>query len=262
MSLIDEALKRAREQTTPPDPAGGPPAVPPEDPWSYAPLPDRRRVGRELGPLAAVAGGIVLLGGAAWFLWRPGAPETRRPAPAPAGMTARSAQENARPSDSAAAPAAPVAPAREGATRGGPTRADGSASGIGQPQERAPRDGRGGASPPLPVVLSAGIASESPRPAAANRSRTLLPTEGQGPAERRSSAGGGKAHSGSFVAQDGTRIELGGIVFSETNPVALINGRVLPVGGVVGSMTIVAITESRVELAGDGAGSHVFLSLR
>ncbi len=65
---------------------------------------------------------------------------------------------------------------------------------------------------------------------------------------------------GAFVAPDGTRIELGGIVFSDANPVALINGRVLPVGGVVGSMTVVAITENRVELAGEGA--RVFLSLR
>ncbi len=260
MSLIDEALKRAREQTTPPDPAAPQPAMPPEDPWSYAPLPDRRRRSPALGPVAGVVGGIALLGGAAWFLLRPGPSETRRPTSAPTAIPERAPARDPGPPDPAARPVAAAERPDPGAARGRGSRADAPPPDVGQPQGPVSEKVRGGAASPPPVVLSAGIASAPPRPAAANRSRTLLPTEGQTPSERRSAAPGGKSRTGTYVAADGTLIELGGIVFSETNPVALINGRVLPVGGVVGSMTILSISESRVELAGDGA--HVFLSVR
>ena len=40
MSLIDEALKRARAQTDNPREPGVSPV--PKDPWAYAPLPERR----------------------------------------------------------------------------------------------------------------------------------------------------------------------------------------------------------------------------
>ena len=50
----------------------------------------------------------------------------------------------------------------------------------------------------------------------------------------------------------GPKIALEGIVFSETNPVALINGKVLPPGGVVEEFTIVSIKPDRVELNGRG----------
>jgi hypothetical protein len=49
----------------------------------------------------------------------------------------------------------------------------------------------------------------------------------------------------------GGEIALGGIAFS-TNPVALLNGKVVGVGEVVDGMTVVAIVPGRVELAGRG----------
>jgi len=42
--------------------------------------------------------------------------------------------------------------------------------------------------------------------------------------------------------------------------VALINGRVVPVGGIVDGLTVASIEEGRIELVGDGV--HVYLNLR
>jgi len=47
-------------------------------------------------------------------------------------------------------------------------------------------------------------------------------------------------------------IELDGIVFSETNPVAVIGGHLLGPGASVGSFEIVKIEENRVTLRGRG----------
>jgi len=62
----------------------------------------------------------------------------------------------------------------------------------------------------------------------------------------------GKTYAGEVTLPDGPKIVLEGIVFSETNPVALINGKVLPPGGVVEEFTIVSIKPDRVELKGHG----------
>ncbi|HEY6147991.1 MAG TPA: hypothetical protein VIZ69_09845, partial [Thermoanaerobaculia bacterium] len=58
----------------------------------------------------------------------------------------------------------------------------------------------------------------------------------------------------------GARIELGGIVYSEDHPVALVNGRILGPGSSIEGFTIVAIHEDRIELrASDRA---IVISLR
>jgi hypothetical protein len=62
----------------------------------------------------------------------------------------------------------------------------------------------------------------------------------------------GRIYAGELTLPDGPKIALEGIVFSETNPVALINGKVLPPGGVVEEFTIVSIKPDRVELNGRG----------
>jgi hypothetical protein len=106
----------------------------------------------------------------------------------------------------------------------------------------------------------AGLASASPRVAApARSSRTLLSGDDR-PAERqRPPAAAARTYVGSLVAPGGARIELGGIVFSES-PVALLNGRVLSVGGFIEGLRIVAIEENRVELSGEGFTA--FLTLK
>jgi len=69
----------------------------------------------------------------------------------------------------------------------------------------------------------------------------------------------GRTYVGAVVAPNGMRVELGGIVYSETNASALLNGRILPVGAVVEGLAITAIEENRVELSGDGVTIHLAL---
>jgi hypothetical protein len=69
----------------------------------------------------------------------------------------------------------------------------------------------------------------------------------------------GRTFVGALVAPNGARVELGGIVYSETNASALLNGRILPVGAVVEGMTISAIQEDRVELSAEGLTVHLTL---
>ena len=70
----------------------------------------------------------------------------------------------------------------------------------------------------------------------------------------------GRSYLGEMPLAGGGKITLDGIVFSETSPVAVLNGRVLPVGGFVEGYTIVKILPDRVELEADGA--RVLLTLR
>jgi len=82
-------------------------------------------------------------------------------------------------------------------------------------------------------------------------------------AESRQAAHGladGKTYVGEVAVPDGGKIALEGIVYSDTNPVALINGKVLPPGGVVEEFTIVSISSDRVELK--GRGLTIFLALK
>jgi hypothetical protein len=70
----------------------------------------------------------------------------------------------------------------------------------------------------------------------------------------------GKTYAGEVKVPNGGKIELEGIVFSESNPVALVNGKVLPPGGVVEEFTIVSIQPDRIELKGYGA--TIFVTLK
>ena len=70
----------------------------------------------------------------------------------------------------------------------------------------------------------------------------------------------GRTYAGEITLPDGPKIQLEGIVFSEVNPVALINGKVLPPGGVVEEFTIVSIKPDRVEL--NGRGATIVLTLK
>ncbi|MEP6767651.1 MAG: hypothetical protein ABJC61_03200 [Acidobacteriota bacterium] len=260
MSLIDEALKRAREQTTrPPDPAARPTPRSAEDPWAYAPLPERRRPRPAVRTLAALAGAIAALAAAVWILRSPRreAAPSRSPAETPAGQSARSEPHRSTETPAAAA----IQKAAPSVGTGGSDRSRAVRPDVGsvEPGGSAPPRGRGASGSPPPVAPSSAVASSSPHLPAPSRSRTLLPGETPPPG-RRPVPPGTRTAAGVFVAPDGTRIELGGIVFSEANPVALLNGRVLPVGGVVSGMTVVAIEENRVEL--EGEGTRVFLSLR
>lgn len=53
-----------------------------------------------------------------------------------------------------------------------------------------------------------------------------------------------------FTLSDGTRVELGGIAWSETGPYALVNGRVVGVGEFVGDLAIESIYPTHILLKG------------
>ncbi|HEY4229779.1 MAG TPA: hypothetical protein VGO79_06385 [Thermoanaerobaculia bacterium] len=57
----------------------------------------------------------------------------------------------------------------------------------------------------------------------------------------------------------GETIELGGIVYSEGNPVALLNGRVVAAGGSVGSYIVVQVRPERVDFEGEGTTFSILL---
>jgi hypothetical protein len=249
LSLIDEALKRARDQTARPGGAAGSPR-PGEDPWSYAPLPERRRR-RPLAIGAVAAAGIIALVAAIVLVSsRPrsaGAPPDARPsasAATPASKTPGRVADGGIPASALPSPTPLLAaPPAKMSARG--ARSPGRALPAGASLGTLPGD--------------SGLASASPRLAApARSSRTLLSGDGAHPTERQRPPG--RTYVGSLVAPGGARIELGGIVFSESSPVALVNGRILPVGGVIEGLRIVAIEENRVELSGEGFTA--FLALK
>jgi hypothetical protein len=80
------------------------------------------------------------------------------------------------------------------------------------------------------------------------------------PAPRRERLVSGKTYAGSVVLAEGARIELGGIVWSETAPRALLNDRVMGVGAYVEGFTVVSIETERVELRKDDL--TIFLSVK
>lgn len=111
-----------------------------------------------------------------------------------------------------------------------------------------------------------GIESKRPTPpfdtARARIAPPKEPGSGGAAAESKPARGpaDGKTYAGEVTLPDGPKIALEGIVFSETNPVALINGKVLPPGGVVEEFTIVSIKSDRVEL--NGRGVTIFVTLK
>jgi hypothetical protein len=109
-------------------------------------------------------------------------------------------------------------------------------------------------------AANASVGAESKRPtppfdtARARIAPAREPGSGSAAPESKPARGlsDGKTYAGEVTLPDGPKIALEGIVFSETNPVALINGKVLPPGGVVEEFTIVSIKPDRVELNGRG----------
>jgi hypothetical protein len=130
---------------------------------------------------------------------------------------------------------------------------------VGLPSRVLPRDR---------VAASADVGPETKRPTPpfdTARARIAPPKEpgpGSAAAESRPVRGlsDGKTYAGELTLPDGPKIALEGIVFSETNPVVLINGKVLPPGGVVEEFTIVSIKPDRVEL--NGRGVTIFVTLK
>jgi hypothetical protein len=106
-------------------------------------------------------------------------------------------------------------------------------------------------SPPAAAPRPARVTRPTPVPDAA-REDTAATSESPYPPKPASDRGV-KVHAGSVVLSGGAKIELGGIVWSETEPRALVNDRIVGVGGYVEGYTITKIEEDRITLEKDGA---------
>ena len=91
----------------------------------------------------------------------------------------------------------------------------------------------------------------------------VLPERPQPEAPARASAPAAATPVENHVQQlplpDGGAIELGGIAWSETGPFALINGRVVGPGAMIGAFTLERIQPGHVELSGGGRRVHLSL---
>jgi len=241
MSLIEDALKRAQEEAARQDDLERRAKrrwIPPEPPRE-------KRRGAVIAAALVCAGGVVA---GAW-LWR-----SRRAVPRPA---VSSRTDTAPP---VAAPAIP-APLPQVEVAPPPGRAGGKEKpAVPAKNSVAPAAGRDrpAASPPAPPATR--MTEEKPRPEEPASPRPAAPASPR-PAPTIS---GAKAEPTSFVRvatlPGGTKIALDGIVYSETNPVALIDGRVVAPGGSVGDFQLVRVEQNRVELR--GAGRTIWISLQ
>jgi len=98
--------------------------------------------------------------------------------------------------------------------------------------------------PPLPKT------TQRPPPPSPSVSEPPAPQEITAPAKARSNGSGDYLRSVEFP--DGTKLELGGIVYSETAPFAYLNGRLVGVGEFVVGRRIDRIDRDKVLLSGDG----------
>lgn len=216
MSLIDEALKRAQEAHD--REAGGPR----QRPWTPAPMPDSGRARRRRLLIGAALAAAGILAAAGLFLL--GRSAATKPAP-PAGE--RTALPTPVPPTPAPLEEVRVAP---------PPRGIAAAP--------APKPTAGPVQGP---VLPAGAPAASRGPAAAS-----APPPSPASAERPGGLASGRTYTGSVALPGGGRLELEGIVYSETNATAVINGRILGEGAGVEGFTVTRIEESRVTLSGNG----------
>jgi hypothetical protein len=209
MSLIDDALRRARESASRGDPSSRTKGYP----WIPANMPDR--AGARRAAWAGLAGGVLVAlaaAAAAYWLWlKPAAPSpaTAKPAPSPVRRAAAPL-----PTVVVAPPDISKPPGSAGAPR--PRRSDATAAEGSGPAAVSP------AAPPLPAAAAA------PAPPAPER-------RAEPPASTSSES-----------------LSLDGIVYSESHPVAMINGTLVPVGGVVGVYVVEQIEPDRVVLRGPG----------
>ncbi|MEP6993027.1 MAG: hypothetical protein ABI968_00805 [Acidobacteriota bacterium] len=113
---------------------------------------------------------------------------------------------------------------------------------------------------PTPPRANRGVAasakSAEPVPAAKGAEAPAAPAS----APHRTGVVSGRTYAGVVALSEGVQIELGGIVWSETEPRALINDRVMGVGSYVEGFTVSRIETDRVELQKDGV--TIFLAVK
>jgi hypothetical protein len=233
MSLIDDALKRAQAMDRV---AGDRPST-----WTPTHLPDRRpRPHRAMG-IAAGLLGIILL---ALWAWKslPKREIAVKAAPVPVAAAA----PGPRVADIPAADTVEVAP---------PPR------GVSEPKTSAavvpdrPLKER----PPVKATSASTQAEAAPQAKPAEEPRPA-PAKREASAHAEDKLADGRKYTGEILLGDNQKITLDGIVYSDENPVALINGMVIAPGQAVDGMTVAKIEPDRVVL--EGRGVTVFLQLK
>ena len=243
MSLIDEALKRAQQAADR--------EAPRQRPWVPSPLPDaglarRRRFVRSTTIGVALAAGIAAV--AALLIWAVHAPSKPEPARQAAAARVPVPTEVRRAGDGDGGPPTVAAAAAVAA----PTPRPGVAV---TPRERAaPPVSAAGAVARRPSELVASIETTPVHVAPPPRAAEGISSASGSPAVRSQAAppSAGKAYKGKVTLPDGGSLELGGIVWNETDPRALVNDRVVGVGAYVQGYTIERIEEDRVVMERDG----------
>ena len=215
MSLIDDALKRAQEASRK---QGEPERA---RPWTPAPLPDaglarRRATVRAVGIAAGAIAGLAAVGLLGWIVWNAAASEKIAPVTPSAPRVAAAAVPTVEPTlPETIVPTPPAARA---------------ASGVAAPPRPVP----------APPTASGEVTAQPPRAEAAPP-----PAPPRGLSD-------GKTYIRVVELPDGGKIELGGIVWSEEEPRALLNDRITAVDGYVEGFTVSKIDENRVVLTRDG----------
>jgi hypothetical protein len=293
MSLIDEALKRARQEAARQDASQryAYPATPVQVPFR-----DRSRSSLLVGLVAGLLIGVVAIAGTLWVTKsRPGSERAAAevPAASPDAASASSAAapiplvEELEPAPPAAAETVPVLPSPTPEPLPVPAASQAVTPRIEtsrpvesqprieiQPRPAAPAEPR--AEPRAPVAVPAEPRTAEPVPAAkagtapappllyvppATGSEAAPPPSHTGPGTA-PAAGEPGLNGRTFVRElpvpGGGTLELRGIA-SGSQPAALINGRVLARGEVIEGFTVVGVESRRVELKGYGA--TVYLSL-
>jgi hypothetical protein len=104
-------------------------------------------------------------------------------------------------------------------------------------------------------------AAPSPAPAAAPIAEVERPAPAPIPAASAGNSGDlveGQVYTGEVPVPGGGNLKLNGIVFSQDHPIAVLDGRVMGPGESVQGFTVVAIESGRVKL--QGHGTTVYLS--
>lgn len=265
MSLIDEALKRARHEASRQE-AVKRDAARHDGPRPIPKLYAERGTSR--APIwAGIATGaaVALLGVVAWLLWG------RAPVVPPvAAATAEAPKAVSVPSPQSAAPAASTLPSAP--TAPPPAAASGPPASSAPVREPAPRSLPSAPPPSAPAATPAAPHSAAPPP----RERTAKPAEPSTAAPKPISsaprtnvpAAGSSAAPGApqtYVREvalpgGGPHFRLGGIAYSAEAPIALINGAALGKGEVVEGYVVRRIDAAEVEL--EGPGGRVVLRLK
>ncbi len=255
MSLINEALKRARVEAARRDAAEK--GVPPSALPVY--VPRRRRPW--LAPLVGFATGLLAVGvagGAFWLVRRPTSPEN----PSVAAVEARGPAMEVTAAPATATPEAtmvmadprttpPAAPIEETAAAPPP-------SGSGSPLRK--RGVRGDSPPvatmppPAPIEETAAAALPPSGSGSSSRPATRAPEaqrRARGPAPGPSDELDGQTFLRQVEPPGGKPVKVGFIVWSAA-PFASVNGQLLSPGQSVDGYTLLAVERDRVELEGGG----------